>query len=57
VIRVCRLSLCFSVLERDTMVPVDALVQDSSDAAGVLEGDLDELMQAYLRSQVGQDAA
>ena len=30
---------------------------ETSDAAGVLEGDLDELMQAYLRSQVGQDAA
>jgi len=30
---------------------------ETSDAAGVLEGDLDELIQAYLKSQVGQDAA
>jgi peptide chain release factor 2 len=30
---------------------------ETSDAAGVLEGDLDELIQAYLKSQVGQEAA
>jgi peptide chain release factor 2 len=30
---------------------------ETSDAAGVLEGDLDALMEAYLRSQVGVDAA
>ncbi|MDE3095400.1 MAG: peptide chain release factor 2 [Chloroflexota bacterium] len=30
---------------------------ETSDAAGVLEGDLDPIIQAYLKSQVGQDAA
>ncbi len=30
---------------------------ETSDAAGVLEGDLDGVIQAYLKSQVGQDAA
>ena len=30
---------------------------ETSNAANVLEGDLDEIIQAYLKSQVGQDAA
>jgi peptide chain release factor 2 len=30
---------------------------ETSNAAAVLEGDLDEIMQAYLKSQVGRDAA
>jgi peptide chain release factor 2 len=45
------------VLHPYKMVKDHRTSYETSDAAGVLEGDLDALMQAYLKAQVGADAA